>query len=120
MADTLVAFTGWNNSTHGWGEGTWGLTVSPGLEATGSVGTVTIVEGVGVAIAETGLSATGTVNADIVTVIEGSGATVTPTGVSAITSVGDEFLWGEIVLPDAPTWTQVSLPSAPTWTQVST
>jgi hypothetical protein len=41
MTDAVVAFQGWNSSTVGWGDGTWGGDIAlPG--AAGNVGTVIV------------------------------------------------------------------------------
>ena len=57
MADVKVAFDGWNSSSHGWGDGTWGNGEAvPG--ATGAVGTVTVNGDTNVSV--TGVAGTGT------------------------------------------------------------
>ena len=81
MADVTVAFDGWNSSTHGWGEGSWGEGVSvPG--AAGSIGSVTISADANVTV--TGIAATGSVGAATVS----ADANVSVTGVSGTGSVG--------------------------------
>jgi hypothetical protein len=42
VANIIVAFEGWNSSTHGWGEGPWGEGEPSGISAQGEVGQVLV------------------------------------------------------------------------------
>ena len=57
MADVKVAFDGWNSSSHGWGEGTWGNGEAV-PDATGTLGTVSVSGDANVSV--TGVAGTGT------------------------------------------------------------
>jgi hypothetical protein len=81
VANIIVAFEGWNSSTHGWGEGPWGEGVSVPA-AVSAVGSVTITADSNVTV--TGLSATASTNDVSVT----ADANVSVTGRSATGSVG--------------------------------
>ena len=70
MADVIVPLGGWGSQ--GWGESAWGFG-SVSLVATGSVGSVIVVENISVSV--TGVNGTG--NVGQVTVQEGIGVSVT-------------------------------------------
>ena len=83
MADVNVGLGGWNSVTQSWGNGGWGEDVAfTGL--TGSVGSVTVVEGSGVTVTVTGLAATSSVGS----VTIATGVNVTATGLAGTSSVG--------------------------------
>ena len=84
MADALVAFQGWNASGVAWGDQGWGQGLTPGVSATGAVGTVSVYATTGVDVFPTNVSATGAVG----TVSVSGLAYVFPTTVSATGAVG--------------------------------
>ena len=98
MADTTVAYEGWNASGVAWGDQGWGqgVTILPG--ATGEVGTVTVEANADVDV--TGFEATSAVGAVTVTCdanvdavgVEGTGAvgTVAVTGDANVNATGLE------------------------------
>ena len=103
MADVKVAFEGWNSSSHGWGDGTWGNGEAV-PSATGAVGAVSVTADANVSV--TGVAGTGAVgsvsvsaNADVdVSGVSGTGtlgsvtvtgeANVSPTGVAGTGTLG--------------------------------
>ena len=129
MADVNVVFEGWNSITQGWGDGTWGEDVAfTGL--TGSVGSVTVVEGSGVTVTVTGLAGTSAVGS--VTVVEGSGVTVNLTGESVTATAGNttETAGGGVsvgVTGEGVTvstggvlvWSAVDTSQTPNWTEIA-
>ena len=116
MADVNVTFEGWNSITQGWGDGTWGEDVAfTGL--TGSVGSVTVVEGTGVTVTVTGLAGTSAVGS--VTVTEGSGVTVEVTGETATGAISSVLIWSIVDTSQTPSWSAVSTSQTPTWTDIA-
>ena len=81
MADVKVAFDGWNSSSHGWGEGTWG-NGSAFPASTASVGSVSVSADANVTA--TGNSATVSVGSVSVS----ASASVSVSGNAATASVG--------------------------------
>ena len=129
MADVNVTFEGWNSITQGWGDGTWGEDLAfTGL--TGSVGSVTVVQGSGITVTVTGLAGTSAVGS--VTIVEGSGVTVTVTGNSVTATAGNttETAGGGISVGvtgagvTASTngvliWSAVDTSQTPSWTDIA-
>ncbi len=136
MADIHVPLSGWGYST--WNSGTWGTEV-PLPEATGSVGTVTVVQGAGVSTSVTGLAGTGSVGT--VTVAQGTGVSTSVTGlaatgsegvvtvstgtdvsvqgISASTSVGNVLVWGDIIPNPGNTWNNITPNPGNTWEDIA-
>ena len=95
MADVKVAFSGWNSSATGWGEGTWGNGQAV-PDATGTLGTVSVSADANVSV--TGVAGTATLgsvsvsgNASTsVTGVSGTGAlgSVTVTGTANVSRTG--------------------------------
>ena len=81
MADIKVAFDGWNSSSHGWGDGTWGNGEAV-PDATGTLGTVSISADANVSV--TGVAGTATLGSISVS----ADANVSPTGVSGTGTLG--------------------------------
>ena len=81
MADVKVAFEGWNSSSHGWGDGTWGNGEAV-PDATGAVGTVSVTAGANVSV--TGVAGTGALGSVSVS----GDASVSVSGVSGTGAFG--------------------------------
>ena len=77
------------------------------IKASGNVGiNETIVEGTGVTVAETGVSATG--SAGSVSVTEGEGVTFAVTGLSATATTAKVNVWSAISTTQTPSWTDIA------------
>jgi len=114
MTDANVSFEGWDSISQSWGGGGWGEGVAfTGL--TGSVGSVTFVEGSGVTVTVTGLAGTSAVGS--VTIEEGVGVTVT--GNSVTVSSGGVNVWSLVDTSQTPSWTEASTSQTPSWTDIA-
>jgi len=104
MTDAVTAFAGWNSSTQGWGESTWGNSViDTAFSANGAVGGVTVI--FEIQAAPVGQVATARVNG--VTVEVGTGVSTNVTGLLATSGFGSVLVWGRIAPAETATWTEM-------------
>ena len=115
MADTAVAFQGWNASGVGWGEDPWGESLADLPTGTGEVGSVTVT-GTSVTTV-TGLQATGQVGSVMVE----EGTDVSVTGVQATGQVGSVriVIWSLVDDNQTPSWQNVNSTQSPGWVVVN-
>ncbi len=104
MTDAVTAFAGWNSSTQGWGESTWGNSViDTAFSATSALAGVTVIFEIQAApvgqVATTGISG--------VTVSTGTGVSTDVTGVEATSALGRVLVWGRISPAETATWTEM-------------
>lgn len=96
MTDAVTAFAGWNSSTQGWGESTWGNSViDTAFSATSALSGVTV-------IFHTQADPAGQVavaRVTSVTVEAGTGVSVAVTGLGATAQLGSVLVWGRIAPP---------------------
>ena len=95
MADVKVVFQGWNSSTQGWGEGSWGNDVAV-PQATTSVGSVSVT-------ADANVSVTGVVGT---TAIGRTTETILPT-------------WGEIIPDQNASYSTVTPSQTPSYSTIT-
>ena len=88
MADVTIIFgTGWGRA--GWSEGAWDEGGINSFSVGSNIGSVTVVEGTGVTVSETGVAALFALGTYSIT--EGSGVTIVESGVEATHAVGTGY-----------------------------
>tara|TARA_R110000782_G_scaffold131421_1_gene223246 strand:- start:1171 stop:1494 length:324 start_codon:yes stop_codon:yes gene_type:complete len=104
MTNAVTAFAGWNSSTQGWGESTWGNSViDTAFSATSALTGVTVI--FNAQSAPVGQVAVARVTG--VTVEAGTGVSVAVAGLGATAQLGTVLVWGRISPAETATWTEM-------------